>query len=138
MQAARRLILAHGHLAALICVAALALRLLIPAGYMVSGDHGRIGITLCPGVVDRQPSMMTDMPGMHHATPDRGKSEDHGKAEMPCAFSGLSAQVLGGVDPVLLATALAVVAATALRVAPRTIVPAVPYLRPPLRGPPPF
>lgn len=136
MQAARRLILAHSHIAALICVAALMLRLLIPTGYMVSNDHGRIAITICSGIAGQQPSMMMDMPGMDHAMPGEGKSKEHGKAEMPCAFSALSAQVLGGADPVLLIAALVVVAAMALRASPRSFVPAAAYLRPPLRGPP--
>ncbi|RYD65159.1 MAG: hypothetical protein EOP58_08120 [Sphingomonadales bacterium] len=138
MQAFRRLVLAHSQLAALICVAALALRVLIPTGYMVSNDHGRIAMTLCSGVVEQQPSMTTDMPGMDHAMPEHGKSKEHGKTEMPCAFSGLSAQALGGADPILLIAALAIVAAMALHAAPRTVIPAAPYLRPPLRGPPLF
>ncbi len=137
MQAFRRLVLAYRHIAALICVAALAVRILIPTGYMVSTDHGRVAITLCSGVVE-QPSMAMDMPGMDHAMSDHGKSKEHGKAEMPCAFSGLSTPVLGGADPVLLVVALALVAAMALRATPRTIVASVPYLRPPLRGPPLF
>lgn len=138
MQAFRHLVLAHRHIAALICVAALALRILIPTGYMVSSVHGRVTITLCSGVVDQQPAMAMDMRGMDHTMPDHGKSKEHGKAEMPCAFSGLSAPVLGGADPVLLVVALALVAAVALRATPRTIVASASYLRPPLRGPPLF
>ncbi|MBW6533151.1 hypothetical protein KZ820_20600 [Sphingomonas sp. RRHST34] len=137
MRALRRLVLAHSHMAALIYVAVLALRILIPTGYMVSSDHGRVTITLCSGVVE-QPSMAMDMAGMDHAMPDHGKSKEHGKAEMPCAFSGLSTPVFGGADPVLLVVALALVAAMALRATPRTIVASAPYLRPPLRGPPLF
>lgn len=112
------------------------LRLLIPAGYMVSNDHGRIAITICSGIAGQQPSMAMDMPGMDHAMPGEGKSKEHGKTEMPCAFSALSAQVLGGADPVLLVAALAVVAAMALRTPTRSFVPTAGYLRPPLRGPP--
>jgi hypothetical protein len=136
VQALRRLVLAHRHLAALICVAALALRVLIPTGYMVSNDHGRVAISLCAGVVEQQPSMPMDMPGMRHTMPADGKSKEHGKTEMPCAFSSLFAQALGGADPILLVAALAIVAALALHATPRTIVPVAAYLRPPLRGPP--
>lgn len=138
MQVLRRLILAHSQIAALICVAAMALRLVIPTGYMVSNDHGRVAITLCSGVVAQQPSMTMDMPGMDHAMPEHGRSKEHGKTEMPCAFSSLSAQVLGGADPILLIAALALVAAMALHAVPRPRIPATPYLRPPLRGPPLF
>ncbi len=135
MQSVRRFFLAHSHIAALICVAALMLRLLIPTGYMVSSVHSRIAITICSGVAGQQASMMMDIP-MDHAMPGEGKSKEHGKAEMPCAFSALSAQVLKGADPVLLVAALAIVAALALRATPQTFVPTRAYLRPPLRGPP--
>ena len=116
----------------------MALRLVIPTGYMVSNDHGRVAITLCSGVVAQQPSMTMDMPGMDHAMPEHGRSKEHGKTEMPCAFSSLSAQVLAGADAVLLIAALALVAAMALHAVPRPRIPATPYLRPPLRGPPLF
>lgn len=116
----------------------MALRLVIPTGYMVSNDHGRVAITLCSGVVAQQPSMTMDMPGMDHAMPEHGRSKEHGKTEMPCAFSSLSAQALGGADPILLIAALALVAAMALHAVPRPRIPATPYLRPPLRGPPLF
>lgn len=138
MSAFRRLILAHSQIAALICVAAMALRLVIPTGYMVSNDHGRVAITLCSGVVAHQPSMTMDVPGMDHAMPEHGKSKEHGKAEMACAFSSLSSQALGGADPVLLLEALAFAVAMALHATSRSIIPAAPYLRPPLRGPPLF
>ncbi|WP_230781681.1 DUF2946 family protein [Sphingomonas sp. Leaf37] len=129
--------MAHRHLAALICVAALALRILIPTGYMISVDQGRVAVTLCSGVAQQLPSMTMDMPGMDHTMPDHGKSKDHGKAEMPCAFSSLSAQVLGAVDPSLLVAALAFVAALALHSLSQAIIREAPYLRPHLRGPPP-
>lgn len=142
MQAVRHL-LAQRHLAVLICAAALLLRLLVPTGYMIASDHGRLSITMCPGTVT-QPTAMT-MPDMDHAMtmvhgtmPDADKSTDHGKSEMPCAFAGLSAQVMGAIDVVLLAVALAAVAIMALRSVPRIAPRAAPYLRPPLRGPPLF
>jgi hypothetical protein len=80
--------------------------------------------------------MPMDMPGMRHTMPADGKSKEHGKTEMPCAFSSLFAQALGGADPILLVAALAIVATLALHATPRTIVPVAAYLRPPLRGPP--
>lgn len=140
MQAFRH-ILAQRHLAALICAAAMLLKLLVPTGYMIASDHERIALTICSGMV-AQPEAMV-MPGMDQPMAmaqgtmrDKGKSTDHGKPEMPCAFAGLSAQVLGAVDVVLLAIALASVAIMALRSTPRVAPRAAPYLRPPLRGPP--
>lgn len=136
MFALRRLFLAHRHFAALICVAALALKLLVPSGYMVSGEHGRIAVTICSGVAPQPASM--DMPGMQNDMADHGKSKDHGKAEMPCAFSSLMAQALGAIDPVLLVAAIAFVMGLALSPTRSIARPAIPYLRPPSRGPPAF
>jgi len=138
----RHLILDHGHLAVLVCLAALALRMLMPAGYMLSGDGGRIAIIPCSGIV-LESGMAPAMPVADHATarhamPGHDTSREHGKAEMPCAFSGLSAPLLGGADLVLLVLALAFVAAMALRASARAPVRTPAYLRPPLRGPPLF
>jgi hypothetical protein len=132
-----RHLLALRTLAVLICAAALLLKLVVPAGYMIDGDHGRIAITLCPGTAPAP--MTTDMPGMagmHGDRADHGKSQDHGKAEMPCAFSGLSSAVMAALDPIQLAGLVAFVMAIGL-VGVVVPVPADPaYLRPPLRGPP--
>jgi len=135
VQAIRHL-LAQRHLAVLICAATLLLKLLVPTGYMIDSDHGRFAITICSGVVPA--TMTTDMPGMHGDMPDHGKSKDHGKAEMPCAFAGLSAAVLSPVDPIQLVALIAFVLAIGLTatVPPAPSRPA--FLRPPLRGPPDY
>ncbi len=135
MQAVRHL-LAQRHLAVLLCAATLLLKLLIPIGYMVDSDHGRIIITICSGTAPRPMTM--EMPGMHGDMPDHGKSKDHGKAEMPCAFSGLSAAMLGPIDPVQLAALIVFILALGLT-ATISLAPSRPaYLRPPLRGPPAY
>lgn len=117
------------------------LKLLVPTGYMIASDHGRLSITICSGMAT-QPAAMA-MPGMDHAMamahgamPDPDKSTGHAKPEMPCAFAGLSAHILGAVDIVMLVTALAAVAIMALRSVPGVAPRAAPHLRPPLRGPP--
>lgn len=120
---------------------ALLLKLLVPTGYMIGNDHGRVGIMICSGTGARpvamaMPGMMHDMAAMHDTMPDRGKAGDHGKAEVPCAYAGLSAQMLGTVDPIILSAALSVVARMELLGSPRPAQRPVPYLRPPLRGPP--
>ncbi|USI72535.1 DUF2946 family protein [Sphingomonas morindae] len=129
-----RNLLAQRHLAMLICVATLLLKLLIPTGYMIDNDHGRIGITICSGVAPSAAIMA--MPGMQGGMPDHGNSKEHGKAEMPCAFAGLSAAMTGAIDPIQLAALIAFVMAMRLIVAmlPTPEEPA--RLRPPLRGPP--
>ncbi len=126
--------LAQRHLAVLLCAATLLLKLLVPTGYMIDNESGRMTVTICSGF---GPATMTmDMLGMHGDMTDRGQSKDRGKAEMPCAFSGLSAAMLGSIDPVQLAALIVFILALG-RIA--TIPPTLSrpaHLRPPLRGPP--
>ena len=131
--AVRRL-LAQRYFAVLVCAATLLLKLLVPTGYMIGSEHGRITIELCSGVAPRAVTMA--MPEMHGDMPDHGKSQDHGKADMPCAFAGLSAASLGAIDPIQLITLIVFVMAVGLSPA---VLPAIirrSHLRPPLRGPP--
>jgi hypothetical protein len=131
--AVRRL-LAQRHLALLLCVGTLLLKLVVPIGYMIDSDHGRLSITICSGVEPR--TITIDMPGMHGDMPDQSGPKDHGKAEMPCAFSGLSAAALGAIDPLQLAALIAFVMTMGI-VGFALPPPSKPtYLRPPLRGPP--
>ena len=135
MQAIRRL-LAQRHLAVLVCAATLLLKVLTPTGYMIGSDHGRIAITICSGTASR--TMTMEMPGMHGDLAGHGNPKDHGKAEMPCAFSGLSTAMLGSIDPVQLAALIVFILALGLIA---TIPPALSraaYLRTPLRGPPSY
>ncbi|MBD8735380.1 hypothetical protein IFS44_08745 [Sphingomonas sp. CFBP 13706] len=123
----------------LLCAAALLLKLVVPTGYMIANDRGAITIIACSGMTTEamaMPGMGDDMATMKAAMPDHAPSTDHGKVEIPCAYAGLSAQILGAVDPVILLAALAVVAASALLAAPGATLQPHPYLRPPLRGPP--
>lgn len=135
MQAVRHL-LAQRHFAVLLCAATLLLKLLVPTGYMIDNASGRMTVTICSGFGPATMSM--DMPGMHGDMPDHGNSKDHGKAEMPCAFSGLSAAMLGSIDPVQLAALIVFILALGLiaTVPPAPSRPA--HLRPPLRGPPSY
>ncbi len=132
-----RHLIAQRHVAALFCAAALLLKLLVPTGYMIANDRGTITISICSGVTSR--TMTMAMPGMGDdmaSMPDHAPSKDNGKTETPCAYAGLSAQALGAIDPVMMVAALAFVAALALSAVPRPVLRPVPYLRPPLRGPP--
>lgn len=148
--ALRRLILSRPLLMGWLCVAALALKLLVPSGYMISGEGGRVAIILCSGVApsmaahstigaSNAPSpdmVMGDHAMSGHVMPEQDPSTSHGKMEMPCAFSGLSAQALAGVDATLLVAAIAFVMAIGVRPVRRLVPARASYLRPPLRGPP--
>lgn len=96
MEAFRQL-LAQRNFAALLCAVALSFKLLVPTGYMIDSQHGRIAIVVCPGTV---PTVaMLHMTRRHGAMAHHGSSPDHPKAEMLCAFAGLSAATLGAIDP---------------------------------------
>jgi hypothetical protein len=124
-----RLLRSQLWLAALLLAAALALRLLVPAGFMPTVADGRITLMLCSGTQPVQPRAA--MPGMAHH-----ESDGASMAGSPCAYADLALPALGTGDAVLLVAALAFVMALAVR----RIVPLPPRdaarLRPPLRGPP--
>lgn len=138
MQPVRHL-LAQRHVAILLCTAALLVKLLVPAGYMIDRDHRRIAITICSGDAPAQMTMSlpADMPAMHGGDmAGHGKTKDRGKAEMPCAFSSLSSPAIGAIDPLLLATLIAFVLAVGRMASAPLRLSRSAYLRPPLRGPP--
>lgn len=121
------------------CLAVLAMRLLIPAGYMPASD-GRIAIMLCPDSGDARP-VMTGM-GRHHATTvhpgqHHGQHDDGTRHDAPvCAYAGLAAPMLGGFVSVVAALLPLPVAIDLLAIPPPPLVRQFLHLRPPLRGPP--
>ncbi len=125
--------LARRYLAGLICAAALLLKLLVPSGYMLDTQHGRITVIICSGMAPR--TMAMDVSMRHDDTSDPSKGGKK-KADMPCAFSGLSAPVLGVADAFQIAAlilfVMALWRASAVAPAPDRRL----WLRPPLRGPP--
>jgi hypothetical protein len=119
----------HLFAAAALIALALAMRMLVPTGFMPTADHDRIVVALCSG---SGPAHVTIELGK-----DRGDPSPDAQAETPCAFAGLGSAALGGADPILLTIAVAF----AMLLVARAVVPlaAVPLrLRPPLRGPPIF
>jgi len=118
---------------------ALAVRLLVPSGFMPVFAQGSLSIVPCSGLGPIEPIAAGMSGSSHHmdagTTRHPGK-EQGGKAEAPCAFAGTAMPAVGGADPAQLAAALVAIlilgfARTSLA-APRR--PA--RLRPPLRGPP--
>jgi hypothetical protein len=121
----------HAAPAMLIVVAAIGLHALMPAGYMTSASAGGMTIELCGGVAGQ--SILVALPGAHHS--DDG---DHGKgrADSPCAFSGLSGGSLSAADPFILAIAIIFIMAMVFRRVSAVVAAAPAFLRPPLRAPP--
>lgn len=116
--------------AALLLAAAMLLRLLVPNGFMLDRADGVVALELCSGT---GPMLMggpaAAMPMHHHD----GKAA---KADMPCAFSGVAADALGGIDPILYVALVAFVMAVARAAVMRPALVRRTHLRPPLRGPP--
>lgn len=127
----RRHLLRHRLLCGLLVAAALLMKAAVPAGFMPVAANGTLVLGFCSayGPATVAVTIPTRDDG---TTPD----EHQRKAEMPCAFAGLSMPGLAAVDPLLLALAIAFLLERAIRAT--TTFPSVPrvHLRPPLRGPP--
>jgi hypothetical protein len=130
VNALRRQIRRHFALAWVLIAAALVIKALVPAGYMTVVSGGTISVQICSGVSGR--TMEIAVPGM----PGKQGQEHPGKTDMPCPFAGLAALSLAMADAGLLVLAIAFILAAAWREPGVTPVLRVPYLRPPLRGPP--
>jgi hypothetical protein len=122
----------HRWLALWLIAAALAVKALVPAGYMLADTGGKtLTMAICDG---NGPATMTiDVP----MDPDHAKKLDGTKQDGGCAFASLSHATMGGADPVLLLAAfaflLALGFASTARPAPRRRA----FARPPSQGPPP-
>lgn len=98
MRGLRAFLLHNRHLAVLLVALALAMKALVPAGYMVGGTSRAITILVC-----------ADSTGAHSAvqvTIPQGAKETAAKDHKPCTFAGHGAALLGGADPIQLAIAV--------------------------------
>lgn len=138
MRALRALILANRRVAILVVLAALCMKALIPAGYMVSGGTDSITVTICNGGGEGGPTLVTiEIPAKGMTLGGEG---DHGKGSGKdggqCSFSSLTMAAMGGADAPLLALALAFILLLGLLPAIRLPFARADHLQPPLRGPP--
>jgi hypothetical protein len=132
----RRLLRDHRRLALLLVALTLAIRALVPAGYMVGGQTTTLTIAVCADASGAQQIRQIVVP--HDGKGGAPVQGDHAKDSGACSWSSLAMGALTGADTALLAIALAFI--VALGFAPATLrlpAPAA-YLRPPLRGPPFF
>lgn len=130
-----RLLIRHHARPVLVFLAlALAVKALVPAGFMLSpGTERFLTVTICADASGVPKQMRIALPEKDIAHGDQAEAADKGQ---PCAFSGLGHVALGCADPLLLAAALAfilLIGFAPLRAPPAR---AIPFLRPPLRGPP--
>ena len=85
--------------AAALIVLALALRIMVPAGFMPSTERS-FALTICTGM-DTQTIWMDKSGTLHKEDPSKGKSVEH----QPCAFAGaaISADFLSSVSQIAMA-----------------------------------
>ena len=137
MHGIRAFCLANRRLAAFALALALCMKVLLPAGFMLSssfdGSSDKVlTLTVChSGSEARAVANVT--------VPLDGKAQGkdlQGKADGHCPYSSLSMTALGGASAPLLAIALAVILALGLSPARHLPFGQIAHLRPPLRGPP--
>jgi hypothetical protein len=134
MSSLRALTHTYARLSLVLVVLALAVKALVPAGYMISTTGERfLTVTICADASGTPKQMRIAIPDKNESGGDHAEAADKSQ---PCAFSGLGHAALGGADPLLLAAAMAFILLVGL--APLRSPPArdIPFLRPPLRGPP--
>jgi hypothetical protein len=135
VSALRAFIRSHRLLALWLVFAALAMKALVPGGYMIAVHAKILTVEICGDGSGGSLTQQVSVPMKDDSAP--GQS-GHGKAEGACPYSALSHLSLAGTDPLLLAVALVyIVSLGFLPLAQRQHGQAL-YLRPPLRGPPTF
>jgi len=119
----------HAALAMLIVALALAVRAIVPAGYMTGSSSTGFTIEMCSGVAGKTVAI---------AIPTNPSKGEHGKAraDAPCAFAALGLTADAAVDPIQLTIAIAFILAIGLRRDTPPTAGRPGRLRPPLRGPP--
>jgi len=138
MTCLRAFFLRHRALALAVIALALAMKALVPAGYMVGGDAKVLTIRVCDGFADSDAGQAIVIVAKGAAHNDAGHN-DAGRAlhgQQACPFSALALAHMRGADPIQLALALAFVVLLGITgpvfAAPRRLA----RLRPPLRAPP--
>jgi len=134
MSRLRAILRDHARLMLVLLALALAVKAVMPTGYMLSASGERfLTVTICADASDTPRQMQIALPDKLDSGDEH--SQAAGKATQ-CAFSSLGHSALGGVDPILLAAALAFI--LLIGFAPLHTPPArgIAFLRPPLRGPP--
>lgn len=133
MQALRALTHRHRLLAMLLAIAALAIKAAVPAGYML-GQHGTVlTVEICADASGGTVTKQIVIPPSGAPADAKGA---HDKAPATCPYAALGFAALTGADTALLALALVFILALGLAPVPAAPLRRIPFLRPPLRGPP--
>ncbi len=130
MHAIRAFLRTRRRVAAVLLVLALAMKLLVPAGYMLGAKVHVLTVEVCADSSGERQFQKI-------AVPDNAQA-DHADAGGACAWSTAAMPALSGVAPPLLALALAVILLLGFAPARRVHPPRADRFQPPLRGPPAF
>ena len=130
MDSIRAIILSNTRLAALLLVATLLLKVMVPAGFMVGNQNMVLTISVCGDLTGEHFTQKMPIPVK---SSDR---EEHSQAKGECPFTSLAMNALHSADPILLAWAIAFVLAVGLAPQRAPDVQEIERLRPPLRAPP--
>jgi len=113
---------------------ALAVKALVPTGFMLSAGGERfLTVTICADASGTAKQMRIALPNRDDAGNE--PSEMAEKRE-PCAFSGIGHAALDGADPAALVAALVFILLAGFAAIHSPVLPGFAFLRPPLRGPP--
>lgn len=135
MHVLRAFLRRHRALAALVVAAALCMKALLPAGYMIGHESMTLTVELCTDASGAKVTKQITV--AKHGGPGE-KAGSQAQASEACPYAGLAMPALAGADTALLALALAFILALGfapLRPAPQR---RFHHVLPPLRGPPAF
>ncbi len=135
MNRLRAFLLRHRAMALIVIALALAMKALVPAGYMIGSDTRVLTIRICDG--GAAPVAAT-VPIAGHARPGHGDGAGSMPDHQACPYSALAHGALGGADPIQIALALAFIVVAGLAMQPGLVRRTPARLRPPLRAPPVF
>jgi hypothetical protein len=99
--ALRRVLTRHPHAAALLLLAALLLRLLVPSGFMPVVADGRPALAACDGVAPVAVAAGHHVRAGHGGGHRAADATHHHSGAAPCAFADLATPSLAGVPPLL-------------------------------------
>lgn len=130
MKGLRNLFRRHRTVALALIVLALAMKVIVPAGFMPAAQGKAITIVMCDGTGQTMADkIVVEVPG-------KSDAEKVIKHDGTCPWGGQSHDALSPVDVLLAAALLLWILAQALVPVTRPHLRGIAYLRPPLRGPP--
>lgn len=127
----RALFLRNNTAAIVLVMAALCIKMLVPAGFMIDQNSKVITVQICDDASGHVLTKLLAIPMKGEPSNSTGK-----QGKMDCPFSTLSMASAAGADQALLAVALAFILALGFAQVRGALPKPVFYLRPPLRGPP--